>query len=208
MRIQHLKILPAILLAGGACLLAAAVSEAQEIRGYSQFLVSKDRGDNGDNRPSGNVKNPSNRPVFVLGISYWPDGTLNTTYGAGGCFGVVIPPHGFHRIPAGTENEICFEVPDDPAEALECKNVRRSTELIAVRSGNSDPLRGVFDDDHPEIGVVASYRKHNVAKAMRASDFHLPTGATKDQLLQCACSQLDANNLGNDLMEEVGIFCP
>ena len=208
MMTRLMKIVALPLLCCCALVLSADSAEAQKIRGYGQFLVGKNSGPNGEDstgRIRGNIKNPSDRPMFVLVFSYWPDGTLDTVFGAGGCLGAVIPPHGYHRLPTGTPNEVCVEVPE---EVEACDEVRRSAEVIAVRSGASDPLRGVFDDNHPQIGVVGNFRKHHITKAMRPSDFHLPTGEVKDQLLQCSCSQMDASNVGNDLMEEIGIFCP
>ena len=172
---------------------------AQTIDGFGQFIVAKLAGDShgGD---SGRIflGNPTDRPVFSLVIVYDPDGELVTEFGSGGCEGAVLRPHGGASF-LGDNPDGGF--PDTDLHALE---------VITVRNNVSDPLYGRFGNAL-QLQQVGAYLKgsHKIRSlAVRPSAFHLPTGEQKDLLIDCACVEVDAFNLGNDLLEEVGIFCP
>ena len=183
---------------------AGTSAEAQVIPNFGQFHVGRVGGGSDEGTAQGTVTNPTNRAMFYLGILYWPDGTLDTSWGGGGCAGGILPPHGGLALPAPGNNERCDSGTDD----VDCTDARRKTlEVIAVPSGNSDPLRGIFGGNR-KVGVKLHARKSGLGKSVDPQHFHLPTGQIKTQLIACACNQMNISNITNDVMNEVGIFCP
>ena len=191
-----------IIFALALALVLPSLASAQ-INNFGQFHVGRVGG--GSDDISGNViTNPTRRQMFYLALLYWPDGTLDTSWGAGGCAGGVLFPHNGLAMPAPTDNIRCDSGTDD----VDCDDERRKTlEVVAVPSRPGDPLRGIFGG-RLDVGVMLHMRKNGIGKSVNPDNFHLPTGAIKDQVIECACSEMANYGVSNDTMNEVGIFCP
>ena len=187
------------------CLLVLAAlvgpPASAQINGFGQFHVGR-VGGGSDAATSNKVTNPTRRTMFYFALLYWPDGTLDTTWGAGGCAGGVLFPHSGLTVPSATNNQRCDSGTDD----VGCADERRKTlEVVAVPT--EGPSRGVFGGSL-NLGVMLHMRKNGIGKSVSPDNFHLPTGATKAQVIACACSQMADYDVSNDTMNEVGIFCP
>jgi len=197
-----------------ACLLvlmglaAVETAQAQRIDRFGQFLVSRpgrvDEADRADNV----VSNPTRRAMFFLAMYYDFDGSLRLSWGGQGCAAGILPAHATASLPpSGPRVERCFDVPDG-VEGEQCEDTRPSYEIVAVPIGSNDPLRGVFDDNHPQLGITMLAGQGGGGKAVAPSNFHLPTGEDKAFLIDCACAQMIGFGVDNSALNELGVFCP
>ena len=179
------------MLAGAfATLVFVAPVVAQKIDGFGQFIVAKLSGDaHGETRGRFYVGNPMDAPVFALAIVFQPDGHLRADFGDGGCLGLVLPPHGGAPVHMTQDTDL------------------HTLQVVTVRSGADDPLRGRFGDDLPRVGVYVNGINKTRGHAILPSIFGVPEGDDKKALGACACRELGRLGLDLALLDELPISC-
>ena len=182
-----------VLAAVGVLLLPSMLGAQGAGAGVSQFNV----GSPGDRYIE--VFNPGEHEMFVLGIRYNHDGSLNTDDldHDGVCRAVVVPPH-------GTGDQGLNWDPFDPSSE---ERGDRGGEFIAIPT--SGQFQGQFDESGDlGLGVFIHMGRGANAAPLPASVFNPPAESGDQELLaNCACCELLELSLPANLLSQLGINC-